>query len=190
MNCPTICVVCNSDLETTWHSLLTCPATKECWEQLGVWPFIDERLLYCENFRDMFFSLTVRLDQLQMQIVAMTLWSLWTKRNTLLWDYRRETNPEVIHRGKALVSMWELARNHKPTVEDHQTIQQPVKWSAPPPGWVKCNIDAAFDVNSSTTGLGLCLRPEGGLFMLARMDYKQPILSVMEGEASSLLLAL
>lgn len=36
----------------------------------------------------------------------------------------------------------------------------------------------------------MCLRGEGGQFLLARMDFQQPIVSVMEGEAMALLLGL
>lgn len=64
------------------------------------------------------------------------------------------------------------------------------KWTPPPTGSVKCNLDAAFDTQTNTTGFGLCLRGQAGQFLLAKMDFTQPILTVMEGEAFALLLGL
>lgn len=191
VNCSSICAVCNAALETTWHSLITCPSAKECWEQLGIWNFIDSHLLVCENFRELFFALVLVLDAVQVKRFVMTLWSTWTKRNTNLWEGRSETRAEVIHRGQTLYYMWELAQNtrnhHVVGVEQTPPI---VKWISPPPGVVKCNLDAAFDPGSSTTGFGLCLRVAGGHFWLAKMEYTQPLLSVMEGETMALLIGL
>lgn len=104
-------MVCNADLETTRHSLLTCPSANECWEQLGLWTFIDNHFLHCENFRELFFALLLVRDAVQLQSFAMTLWSSWTKRNTMLWEGHSETKAEVIHMGQALFSMWEIAKN-------------------------------------------------------------------------------
>ena len=39
-------------------------------------------------------------------------------------------------------------------------------WQRPPPGWLKCNIDASISLNSITIGVGMVVCDDAGMFML------------------------
>jgi len=42
------------------------------------------------------------------------------------------------------------------------------RWQPPKHGRMKCNVDAAFSSHRNKTGIGICIREEGGVFVLAR----------------------
>lgn len=44
VSCPTLCPCCENELETCWHSLLTCTTAQQCWEELQLWRIIEPKL--------------------------------------------------------------------------------------------------------------------------------------------------
>jgi len=42
------------------------------------------------------------------------------------------------------------------------------RWQPPEHGRMKCNVDAAFSSQRNKTGVGICIRDEDGVFVLAR----------------------
>jgi hypothetical protein len=64
----------------------------------------------------------------------------------------------------------------QPTVNRHP-------WQRPPPGFVKCNVDASFSKPLNKVGIGMCLRDEFGMYMGAKTMWFQPLMDVRIGEA-------
>jgi len=62
----------------------------------------------------------------------------------------------------------------------------PVRWKAPAQGHMKYNIDAAFSELRNRTGISICLRDEGGVFVLAKTISFVGVYSVDIGEALGL----
>ena len=56
--------------------------------------------------------------------------------------------------------------------------------------WVKCNVDVAFVSGSGRTSMGLCFRDNSGHFMAGMTQWQQTVISSVEGEAWTLLLAM
>lgn len=174
-------------METSWHSLLTCPLAQDCWNSIGLWNIIEPQLLIHESFAQIFFYLIRAIPQDDVAKFCMMLWSLWSRRNTKLWVNMDETAQECIHRGAAVFSSWNAARKSSAP----QTLTPVVtNWMKPPPGFLKCNIDASFHEESGTTGYGICIRDHVGRFYMARTHYSSPLMGVREGEATALLLAI
>jgi hypothetical protein len=65
-----------------------------------------------------------------------------------------------------------------------------VRWKAPAQGRMKCNIDAAFSDLRNRTGISICLRDEGGVFVLAKTISFYGVYSVDIGETLGLYHAL
>jgi len=62
------------------------PKAAECWNMIGIGNKIHELLQEANDFTTLLISLFDRLhDQLKLQ-TTMTLWSLWKRRNTKLWE--------------------------------------------------------------------------------------------------------
>ncbi|GAU50366.1 hypothetical protein TSUD_284640 [Trifolium subterraneum] len=65
-----------------------------------------------------------------------------------------------------------------------------VRWEKPALGWVKCNVDIAFVSGSGKTAVGLCFRDNSRQFMAGMTQWKQNVISSIEGEAWALLLTM
>ncbi|PNX79855.1 cytochrome p450 [Trifolium pratense] len=65
-----------------------------------------------------------------------------------------------------------------------------LRWVKPNPGWVKCNVDVAFVTGSGKTSLGSSFRDSNGQFMAGMTQWQQFVISTLEGEAWTLLLAM
>ncbi|PNX74137.1 cytochrome p450, partial [Trifolium pratense] len=75
-------------------------------------------------------------------------------------------------------------------LEDEQLLQHQqsaaepaVHWQQPPPGFMKCNVDASFYDTAEATGWGWCLRDYRGRFILAGTNLMHTKLKTLEGEA-------
>ncbi|GAU39050.1 hypothetical protein TSUD_396550 [Trifolium subterraneum] len=67
------------------------------------------------------------------------------------------------------------------------TEEDLVRWEKLALDWVKCNVDAAFVSGSGRTSVGLCFRDNSGHFIT---QWQQTVISSVEGEAWTLLLAM
>ncbi|XP_058784506.1 uncharacterized protein LOC131659316 [Vicia villosa] len=65
-------------------------------------------------------------------------------------------------------------------------VQHEVEWRPPPMGWIKCNVDAAFNNNNGTTNRGWCMRNHLGNLISAGTSWDPGSLSVIEAEALAL----
>jgi ribonuclease HI len=63
-------------------------------------------------------------------------------------------------------------------------------WCRPVAGKVKCNIDASFPPGSNRVGIGICIRDDQGVFILAKTEWFTPKCEVHLGEALGFLSAL
>jgi len=63
-------------------------------------------------------------------------------------------------------------------------------WLRPHQGRFKCNIDAAFSNELNITGLGMCIRDEGGVFVLVKAILLPVMHDVHVGEVIGLYYAL
>lgn len=65
--------------------------------------------------------------------------------------------------------MWVLANEPaNPRAHEGHTPTR-VAWKKPSIGVIKCNLDAAFDTQSGTTGIGVCLRDDRGQILLGKL---------------------
>ncbi|XP_058725625.1 uncharacterized protein LOC131596907 [Vicia villosa] len=61
-----------------------------------------------------------------------------------------------------------------------------LEWSPPSVGWMKCNMDAAFNKNNDTTNRGWCVRNHLSHFIYAGVAWDPRTLPVFEAEALAL----
>lgn len=78
-------------------------------------------------------------------------------------DQRHEDTCAIVLRGKNLLDEWSRARKRNIGMQSHPAHNPgdaQVCWNKPSMGFVKCNIDASFLVDSNQVGIGICLRDE------------------------------
>jgi len=70
------------------------------------------------------------------------------------------------------------------------SVSTHVRWQPPASGRLKCNIDATFSAHRNRTGIGIRLRDEEGVFVLAKTVSYDGVYPVDIGEALGLNIAL
>ncbi|MCI19746.1 cytochrome P450 [Trifolium medium] len=76
-----------------------------------------------------------------------------------------------------------LQQIHAQQMQSDSTGQQ---WRHPPPGYVKCNVDASFYNTPEATGWGWCARDHQGRFIIAGTNMMYAKLNRIEGETMAI----
>ena len=154
---------------------------------------------------DIIFSLLQSLSMTQSQWLAALFWSIWKQRNNKVWENVTDNCATVVERARSMIDDLKIANT--PDVRGQNaasagseaapvaaistdTALEQVHWQPPAPGRLKCNIDVAFSAHRNRTGIGICLRDEGGVFVLAKTISYFGVYPVDTGEALGLHLAL
>lgn len=90
------------------------------------------------------------------------MWSLWMARNR-----RRHDDPELpvkIAVDWAVDTAYDLWQLEHP-ITQKMTPREKQHWRRPPPGWIKCNIDASFVGEEGRGATGVVLRDEAGAML-------------------------
>ncbi|OEL12620.1 hypothetical protein BAE44_0026364 [Dichanthelium oligosanthes] len=85
-------------------------------------------------------------------------------------------------KGKApMATEWKL----KKSVEKRNEGKEKKKWIAPPEGWVKLDIDAAFQLSTGEASRGAIIRDHTGKVLLSAWALNQRCATVEEAEAEA-----
>ncbi|XP_058770133.1 uncharacterized protein LOC131643821 [Vicia villosa] len=178
--CPLECEFCNHQLEDEWHLFIGCEATNLCWRSSGLSNLIDSRLHIFNNFTALIFDICKKEDKKLAGRFAVMIELMWKNRNDLIWNQERE---EASKLGLSAFHRWN-DWFHAQEVSGYSVHSQyEVEWRPPPLGWIKCNVDAAFNNNNGTTNRGWCMRNHLGNFISAGTTWDPGTLSVFEAEA-------
>jgi hypothetical protein len=61
-----------------------------------------------------------------------------------------------------------------------------IRWEKANHGWLKCNVDIAFDSSEGFSTTGCCFRNADGVFIVGHSMQKYAHISVLVGEAMAL----
>ncbi|XP_026410447.1 uncharacterized protein LOC113305646 [Papaver somniferum] len=150
------CARCNDPHESIMHALVIFPFASRVW-------FMSDFSINTEFFQDKSFTdwllfclidpLSKLPDEAQCLFIAI-LWSLWTSRNNFIFQNLTETHVAVLARARAML----LTRKPCFTLSTTTYVSLCDKWMPPSFGWIKCNIDGAYDDISGTNGAGYVMR--------------------------------
>ncbi|XP_026383668.1 uncharacterized protein LOC113279178 [Papaver somniferum] len=131
------------------HALVTCPFASRVW-------FISDFNIHTQFFQNnsfidwlLFWLIDPRskLSEDDQCLFVAILWSLWTSRNNFIFQNIKENFTAVLARARAMLL---TRKNRNPSICD--------KWTPPSFGWIKCDIDGAFDDISGANGAGYVMR--------------------------------
>lgn len=111
------------------------------------------------------------------------MWSIWKNRNNKVWNDLQDMRQSICDRAKALLDSWTNAQEVKHKMCTRQATRAIKNWTKPSPGRYKCNIDTSFSDSLDKVGIGICIRDDEGVFVLARTEWFSPMLDVDTGEA-------
>jgi ribonuclease HI len=180
--------------EEEQHLFIHCDSIREAWHAMGVANIIQSRAHLFDNFRDLIFDICRNESKLVAGKVAILLWFAWQNRNNKVWN---DSSIQAHQIGMQAASFWhQWAAVHGLLYEQNQPAETAaaatsvVSWQQPPPGYLKCNVDASFYHLAGATGCGWVFRDFRGCFKLAGTNIMPSSLTVMEGEALALIEAL
>ncbi|XP_026459847.1 uncharacterized protein LOC113360561 [Papaver somniferum] len=150
------CNRCPDPCEAIMHALVLCPFASHVWSLASfcanISAFSSSSMIDWLNFWLIDHLTRIPIDR-HCTFVAI-LWSLWTSRNNLVFRNLQEKHIVVIHRAKcSLLEKLEFQThlvNYILSFSDH--------WMPPTFGWIKCNIDCAFDDTTKDNGAGYVMR--------------------------------
>ncbi|XP_066373674.1 uncharacterized protein [Miscanthus floridulus] len=156
MDIDTKCPVCARDSEDGGHLFFKCRLAKQVWNLLAL-ESKRQHLARLLTAQDVISHILGEREQIAV-LMVITLWFLWTNRNTV-----REEK-----RGR---SAEELARSIRVYANEvSQTLRSPrspkplrsVRWQKPPEGYLKLNCDASFINETKAGSWGFLIRDHDG----------------------------
>ncbi|KAL9677816.1 hypothetical protein QQ045_015652 [Rhodiola kirilowii] len=175
------CAICGTHGESTVHSLLKCWWARIFWQELGVnCRFLEHNF---EDPGDWVWFCAFNYSNMELGMIVQEARQVWFNRN-------------LIVNGKSGLNPWSAARAlRQRTLEYHESSQKWIFiepevvscWQAPRKGYLKFNVDGAWDGNSLKVGFGVCGRDEKGIVWVAEAGWMENICSSQEAEAMALL---
>ncbi|WJX13206.1 hypothetical protein P8452_03622 [Trifolium repens] len=190
VDCVQVCALCNIDNEDSEHVFFKCPSSQNVWNMAGFLQVVTNAINNSTNIQSIMFQILQQLSKDDTAVFACTLWSIWKQRNNKIWNNVIDAQNFVFSRAVNMLQEWKAVRDiaSKPVSATKATVVR--AWCKPMTGRVKCNIDASFPTNSNKVGIGMCIRDEHGVFILAKTEWYTPRSEVHIGEAFGLLSAL
>ncbi|KAL4295689.1 hypothetical protein GQ457_12G025480 [Hibiscus cannabinus] len=142
------CTVCGAMSETVDHVLRQCPLVKSVWMSV-VKP---DRIF----------------EFLSMDLKAALVWSIWLRRNRLIFELAPSVCKPVLLVGNRMVEEFRAAVTAgRLTVRSSVVANRAgVRWEAPPFQWCKLNVDGACDSATGRASCGGAIRSDLGQWLM------------------------
>lgn len=112
------------------------------------------------------------LDSKAFECLIMALWNIWNSRNNFVFCNLDEDPKIIWDRAVAFCQEFRLHNLSLPPMLPKPTRDK--KWSKPPPGTIKINIDAAWD--NGKAGIGILGRHNDGFVVGGSIVFKEILL--------------
>ncbi|XVF82038.1 hypothetical protein PTKIN_Ptkin16aG0010900 [Pterospermum kingtungense] len=173
-----ICPVCRGDSESVFHLFVDCSYAKCCWYASPV----GYRRGSCQNFADWLQFLFNHMFSSDLAIVVLVIWQLWSHRNLLVWKDKSSSPSNLVQSSLSFLQHWSEAQASVKSAIQKSSMQSSMqqddmrtvdKWTGPPSGWLKCNVDASVVHSTSVIGSGCVIRDSHGSFTATRAVSQQ-----------------
>ncbi|KAK6126239.1 hypothetical protein DH2020_040011 [Rehmannia glutinosa] len=177
------CVICRNHIENCWHLFVDCQFAQECMTAIGVDSYVKEWARTAESFEELMVKCLAHKDKGPISKFVMMLWSIWRQMNEILWNNAKKSLVGTVRIAECVLKEW-LKFKCRNEAESATTIDRNmVQWTKPSNTWMKCNVDAAICCKKNATGIGMIIRDDVGVFVVARTFWVQGIYEVREAEA-------
>ncbi|XP_062014420.1 uncharacterized protein LOC133730938 [Rosa rugosa] len=174
------CVYCSNGVEDSLHLFKNCEALKAFWKHgsLNLQPGKHPTTLLDIWFWDMINA----LDGENLEYFLMALWVVWMERNNMVWkgSYFNIINMHAW----ATSFLNDYKKLHER--QGRKARRAPIKWTCPPRGRLKINIDGSFCVETGSGGVGVVVRNYEGMCMATFARTVQYAESAIHMEAEAL----
>ncbi|PRQ38614.1 putative ribonuclease H-like domain, reverse transcriptase zinc-binding domain-containing protein [Rosa chinensis] len=152
------CYFCNTNDETIEH------ISRDCWFVRDLFKLFPE---FDRIFREVLPSMSITswlqfcleiLSQDEFALLLVLLWSIWKERNQRLWSRKFKTLHQVYFQVRNFVQLLKSSTSRR----SRGVVRPRRSWLPPPSGWLKANIDGAFNQDSHCGGIGVLIRDSTG----------------------------
>jgi hypothetical protein len=179
------CIICGMEREDTFHVLCRCPMSRDLWEAMReVWPLAPIDTIV-NTGPEWILQASDQATEQERLMMMMTWWRAWHVRNEVV---HHNPAPPVVASRRFLCSYVDslLCIKQSPSVDpvkgktvivhDHKKVrpskkdlkpQVQNKWTKPPPGWSKLNIDGSWSEEYGVGVVGMVLRDEMGKIIVS-----------------------
>lgn len=149
------CQICSAGCEDIKHMVFTCPRAREVWQKLGVWSKIEE-VLHIDRSGSIILEEVIRrggrvkeLNEVGMvELILTGAWYIW-------WERRQAVHGEKVQTTtRSALTVATITRNYMMAKSKTAIDKSEERWRKPEEGTLKINVDAAFDVDSGSRGVG------------------------------------
>uniref|UniRef100_A0A803Q660 Reverse transcriptase n=1 Tax=Cannabis sativa TaxID=3483 RepID=A0A803Q660_CANSA len=148
-----MCLVCHHTAETATHILLNCSFALACWQKVDLVPYANF-VGTIGHFLHLVF--TGFNDDISCRVV-MLCWSLWKARNTLVWDKKTSSPPQIVSSAWTILDHWIKAQD-KMSLLSPSTLDVGNNfehWTKPTDNMIKINVDGATFETENEYGYGI-----------------------------------
>lgn len=96
-------VLCENQLEDTWHVFFNCGYALQCWDKAGLPDKLESVIARSKILVDVFFEMLSDTGRNKATIFEMVTWQIWNDRNSMVLDNTCKSPSEA-------VSAWATAR--------------------------------------------------------------------------------
>jgi hypothetical protein len=190
--------------EDTYHTFCRCPRAKQLWEGMReVWPLKELHEISNTGPEWLLHNLDMASEQERLMML-MTFWRIWHVRNEVV-HHKQPPPMEASRRflcsyvdslllikqnpvadtvkGKSVIMYDHMQSKKRGSPALQRRAENQKKWAKPPPGWMKLNVDGAWESLDNRGGVGMILRDEEGHIIVSACSNLEMCASPLEAEA-------
>jgi ribonuclease HI len=175
------CPWCNIHCEDIKHVLFSCEHALDIWRKLGLVEKIEEAMIVDRAGSAVLEELLVHQhDDGLRELILTAAWYIWWMRRQLIHGEKYPTN------SVAAMSIQVITTNNIRSLRKNSIKKQSV-WAKPREGYVLINVDASFNLEYLSGGIGVVIRDHMGSFIAACNEKVQYAIdaSTLEAQAVS-----
>ncbi|KAH1074143.1 hypothetical protein J1N35_026471 [Gossypium stocksii] len=146
------CPLCKAAPEDTDHLLWSCGTLQSVWASLQIKIAPTDKALSCKNY---FVNTFCLADELNRQLIAISLWALWYRRNKLIHEGINFSLQELLGFIQGYRHEINLCQEK---IEVACVSRLNEVWRPPDLGFIKLNFDATFQSESKTSSIAVLAR--------------------------------
>ncbi|KAL5546402.1 hypothetical protein UlMin_006089 [Ulmus minor] len=181
------CKLCGFGYETTSHALFWCPLVKRLWKSSVFGECLQ--MLRSASIVDLLTWARHRWNKEQIEVFMVQVWEMWNLRNDIIHGKQKTSTGNEMQQAEMMLVEYKRCR---PLVHNsgHITVPRDIKWTVPPRGCFRLDVDAGFDEVTGDYTAGGIIRDDIGSLIDAASWPKIRLGSVGQAEVWAIKLGL
>ena len=172
-----LCPYYGKDLESIFHSIINYEVARRVWD---IWEVqIAENWEGLYDISDVAMKILVKGTKRDLELFFRVAWSIWYNRNLVAFKSTCQLPSQIWSFAKMFLQEYRgtwVTLNTSPAAKNN-------RWTPPPPGVFKVNVDRATSEDGRNSSVGATIRDPCGAIIAACCKYLQGQFSIAKVEA-------